>query len=291
MIKSIYRAFPLAATLGLSACTWLNPDVGQTTVQPGEIREHIYIAEPGDTAACRAMITATDYPTSSALDSSAIGLLNWNIMKGRLQNWDQDLNTLAHDKDLVLIQEARSDMESVIEWATGGYWSFAPGYQDGDMLTGVATFSNAEPLARCQLMTFEPWLRSPKATNITRYALSNSEHTLVVVNIHMINFTLGQDGFREQLAKVMDVLAAHNGPVIVSGDFNTWRPARQRILREFMASLNIEPVQFADDYRVRFFGLPLDHVYVGGLKVVSADTHEVDSSDHNPLSLLLYLPI
>ena len=37
------------------------------------------------------------------------------------------------------------------------------------------------------------------------------------------------------------------------------------------------------DERVRFLGYPLDYIFTRGVKVVSATSEVVTSSDHNPL--------
>ena len=126
-----------------------------------------------------------------------------------------------------------------------------------------------------------------KATNITQYALSNTDQTLLVVNIHAVNYSFGLKHYRAQLEAIVDVLVEHAGPIIFSGDFNTWRRGRQKVLSELVDRLDLKPIHFEEDHRVRFLGLPLDHVFVAGLQVVTTHTHEVQSSDHNPISLTL----
>jgi endonuclease/exonuclease/phosphatase (EEP) superfamily protein YafD len=54
-------------------------------------------------------------------------------------------------------------------------------------------------------------------------------------------------------------------------------------------SLDLEMLNFDEDHRKRVFGQPLDHIYVRGLEVVQATTHEVNSSDHNPMSARLQI--
>ncbi len=238
---------------------------------------------------CMEALAQTAAVNISELDSTEIDILIWNIRKGEMRNWREDLDALAADKDLLLIQEASLSMQSENIFGQNGFWSFAPGYSSGDTVTGVATLSLAEPLGHCHLTAYEPWIGTPKATNITQYALSDSNRTLLVVNTHMINFTMGLKEFRAQLAPVIEVLAAHNGPVIFSGDFNTWRPARYRALKDLMSDLSLVAIEFEEDHRVRIFGSVVDHVFVGGLHVRAANTHRLESSDHNPMSIRLSL--
>ena len=55
---------------------------------------------------CRELMAADITSNGAELDSTNIRLLNWNIQKQRNTNAADDLNALALDKDLVLIQEA-----------------------------------------------------------------------------------------------------------------------------------------------------------------------------------------
>jgi endonuclease/exonuclease/phosphatase (EEP) superfamily protein YafD len=217
---------------------------------------------------------------SRELDSSRIRLVSWNIKKGQLAHWNEDLDILATGQNLVLTQEAAWQSDSL---AGMSHWAFAPGYRNRKLLSGVMTYSSSEPLTQCNLTSWEPWLRTPKATNITEFGLTGTDETVLVVNIHSINFTFGVTDFRQQLEQIRPVLAAHGGPIIFSGDFNTWRKKRADILQTFADNFDLVPVDFADDYRKVFLGQPLDHIYVRGLQVGASETQKLDSSDHNPL--------
>ena len=140
---------------------------------------------------------------------------------------------------------------------------------------------------RRNLTCWEPWLATPKATNITEYALSNTAETLLVVNIHAINFTLGTRQFMKQIDKVRKILDNHKGPIILSGDFNTWRKKRMQVLDALAEEHKLDALSFQEDHRKVVFGQLLDHIYVRSLKVEKSGTHSVNSSDHNPLSATL----
>ena len=151
----------------------------------------------------------------------------------------------------------------------------------------MLTISDAAPLVQCNLQALEPVLRTPKATLVTEYALAGRDENLLVVNMHVVNFTMGLAAFQAQLSDASDVVAQHRGPVILTGDFNTWRQARLDLLGSIIDAHGLEAVDFPDDARKRFLGKPLDHVYVRGLDVVSATTYETDTSDHNPMRVWL----
>jgi endonuclease/exonuclease/phosphatase (EEP) superfamily protein YafD len=233
---------------------------------------------------CRELIAANITATGDAFDSGNIRLLNWNIQKQRNGDAGNDLNELASDRDLVLIQEASLREETINDVDSSKHWSFAPGYLLDGEVTGVMTMSSIKPLTQCSFVTLEPVLRTPKATSITEYALSDTELTLAVVNMHVVNFSLGLKAFREQIDNVQRVLESHNGPIILSGDFNTWRKQRMLVLQQMTDNLGLSAVDFSDDKRVRMMGNLLDHLYVRGLSATDARTEAVTTSDHNPMS-------
>lgn len=219
------------------------------------------------------------------LDSSRIRLINWNIQKSSQQGWHSDFEQLSLGRDLVLIQEASLHERFLAAPSKAAFWSFAPGYKD----TGVMTFSSAQPSMHCSLLSWEPWLRTPKATNITEFALTDSEETLMVVNIHAVNFTLGIEAFARQIRMAYDIIEHHQGPIIFSGDFNTWRPERYQLLDTMLSQLGMNALGFEIDQRKRVFGQYLDHIYVRDLDVVEAASLHVVSSDHNPMTVTLSL--
>jgi len=221
--------------------------------------------------------------TSPALESSHIRLVSWNVKKGQRSQWREDLDNLSSDMDLILMQEAALPKDTRHPLTGIDHWAFAPGYRDNALLTGVMTYSNSEPLTQCNLTSWEPWLGTPKATGITEYGLTDTTATLMVINIHAINFTFGVAAFQEQLERIRPILAAHQGPVILSGDFNTWRKKRLAILDALAGDFSLQPLEFEEDHRKTFFGQHLDHIYVRGLKTGVTGTRRVETSDHNPL--------
>lgn len=226
------------------------------------------------------------------LDSSDIRMVNWNIQKGGDPDWHADLSTFADEPHLMIFQEAAFEMDAWDVVASDHFRSFAPGWRTlgpSGLVTGVMTLSAVEPMASCVLVSREPWLRSPKTTMITEYGLTESDESLLVVNIHAINFTITNKDFREQVRRALTVAHGHSGPVLLSGDFNTWHWRQSRILHEMAMSQDLAPLDFDEDHRKRAFGQPLDHIYVRGLRVIDATSIPVDSSDHNPMSATLSL--
>ena len=242
-----------------------------------------------DASACAADLTGVSRHTGQELDAHDFSVVNWNIQKGQDPDWAGDLTRLATEPDLLILQEASPLHDAWSTLAPHHYHSFARGYGSERSASGVMTVSSVLPLSECDLVSREPWLGTRKATLVTEYGLTGTNQTLLVVNIHGINFTFGVRDLRAQFEQVRSVIANHRGPVLFSGDFNTWRDARTRMLEDVIAGLGLTQLAFATDHRKRFFGRPLDHIYVRGLDTTHATTRDLDSSDHNPMSVRLAL--
>jgi endonuclease/exonuclease/phosphatase (EEP) superfamily protein YafD len=242
-----------------------------------------------DPLTCSSQLVGSSRSAQGELDSGDIRMVNWNIQKGGDPQWTTDLAKFQGDPDLMVLQEAPLNSNAWDIVSADQYHSFSPGYRTSRSLTGVMTVSAVKPLTQCNFVSVEPWLRSPKATVITEYGLTDTDQTLVVVNIHAMNFTFGAHDFRMQIKRALSVLNNHAGPILLSGDFNTWSGKRSETLNEMTDSLGLKKLGYDEDHRKRFMGQPLDHIYIRGLKVLEATTRKVDSSDHSPMSARLSL--
>jgi len=242
-----------------------------------------------DTAACIAQLGQDRGAAPGTLDSANISVVNWNIQKGRNTRWVEDLDAVGMQPDLLILQEASVRTNIWRDLVPGHHESFAEGFGPDWSPSGVMTVSAARPLTECDLVAHEPWFGTRKATLITEYALSGTNDTLLVVNIHGINFALGISDLEKQFAQAKEVIAEHDGPVVFSGDFNTWRRQRAQMLEQMLAELGLTALDFDVDHRKRFFGWALDHIYVRGLYSEYATTLQSDASDHNPMAVRLRL--
>jgi endonuclease/exonuclease/phosphatase (EEP) superfamily protein YafD len=223
------------------------------------------------------------------LAHDAIRLFSWNVQKNTGADLLTDMARLAKGADLILLQEATRGLLAMSRLRDRYYRAFSPGYRSSSVVSGVVTASKIPPLTQCSFENIEPWIRSPKATNVTQYSLGDRDATLLVVNLHLINFTVGVSDMEAQLNEALRVIEGHQGPVIVSGDFNTWSRSREKTVAVALARLRLTAVGFQTDLRKRVFGRALDHVYVRGIEIVDGTSHAVRSSDHNPISVLLRL--
>lgn len=227
-------------------------------------------------------VITRDRSQGDALAGDRIRLLVWNVHKGSDDEWIGDFRTMAADSDLVLLQEAHLHDEFTSGLVGLPRWDLVQAWRWRRAPTGVLTASDATPLSVRALEAREPLLRTDKSALVTEYRLAGSAQSLLVANVHAINFTVDTKAFRAQLAAVAGLLAAHDGPAILSGDLNTWRDARRQIVQELVAQLQLQEVAF-DGPRKQFGRFPLDHVYYRGLELLSAEVPAVGSSDHNPL--------
>jgi endonuclease/exonuclease/phosphatase (EEP) superfamily protein YafD len=277
---------PFALAMVAAGCaTQGSPAIAQISAGAFDL----HTVNPVGVEACRAALGTTAPSDGPALDAGRIRVANWNVKKKSRPSWQTDFKEIVAGSDLLLLQEASLREDTINDIDATRHWSFAPGYRAGRQISGVLTLSTAAPVTRCSLVAIEPVLRTPKATSVTRYRLSSGSESLVVINVHAVNFSFGLGAFRDQFEQIRSVLDLHDGPVILSGDFNTWRQARLDIVDTLATDLGLEAVSFEHDHRVSRFGQRLDHLFVRGLDIVSAETMPVTTSDHNPMSATLRL--
>ncbi len=218
-------------------------------------------------------------------------VLVWNVYKGGEETWDADMRDIGKGFELFVVQEFFLDDDSRETFEEVGdadsEWRFASSFFDvDDIPTGVATGSlvaSAEARA-LRSPVVEPVLSTPKMVLITTYDLAWDEEDLMVVNVHAINFRLG-GSFEAHMDAIEAAVAAHPGPMVVAGDFNTWSPGRHRTLEEMAERLGLSRVEPEADERGL---LKLDHVFTRDLTVHGARfVNGLDSSDHAPIAVAL----
>lgn len=248
------------------------------------LRSPVTLGEAG--GQCTAALTAAG--PDNALPGQ-LEILSWNIQKASNTGWAEDLAELAGGIDLAFIQEASLQAQIPAVFQAPLHQEFAAGYTTGSQETGVMTLSSGSPSLHCNLTIREPWLGTPKATSVTQFALADREDRLLAINLHAVNFALGLEDFRRQFGALDELLANHQGPVILAGDLNTWSSQRQALVDEFAEKYGLGPVAFSPDRRSTAFGRALDHIYIRGMRPLAAQVIEVSTSDHNPLRVSLSL--
>ena len=147
-------------------------------------------------------------------------------------------------------------------------FAMAPNIETAKKHFGVVTASSAtpKPLRQCLTQTRECGWMTHKTALITQHKLTDNQ-TLIHVNIHAINFVT-HALFNKELRILWVQLAQHQGPMIVSGDFNTWNTTRLKILFQATQQLNLQPVPFTDSRLIKtLLRQPLDHIFYRGLQL------------------------
>ncbi len=221
-------------------------------------------------------------------------LLCWNVHKEMgqprfLETFGRLLERYA--PELLLLQEAVLDAATV--GRLEGY-SFAVSVNIGmkKRSYGVLTAGRCrfDDIVGIKTLRREMHVTTRKSLLITTHPFADGE-TLTVVNLHAINF-VSAAVFAEETERLREKIASVEGPLVVTGDFNTWSGKRMHHLERFAAAVGLKKAALEDDHHVkRLFSKPLDHLFYRGLKLTMAravDTGRV--SDHNPIVAAFSLP-
>lgn len=222
-----------------------------------------------------------------SLDADHIVLYSWNIYKQKLENSIPELSYMLGKADIVLLQEAR-ESETLMSMIESNEFKaiHVVAFKDGYYANGVMTISKIAPLNYTAQKYSEPWIRFPKSGLISTYSLSNGQQ-LMVANFHAVNFSLGLKDFIQQLRTIFVILQKHSGPIILGGDFNTWKKSRYLYIKRMIRELNLKEIDYPIDQRTKVMGKILDHIFIRGLQIKEAKTYNISASDHNPIRLKL----
>ena len=212
------------------------------------------------------------------LASSHFQLVNWNVHKGQDKGWQEDLERLSKQADFVLLQEATQHQNL----STFSTTLFVSSFSFKDLLSGVKTFTNTQPEWYCGGGVAEPLIQIPKVASVMSFPLEKGD-SLLLINVHLINFEWGISAYQAQLEQLFSFVENYQGPIIMAGDFNAWNEERLNLVNNLIQKYGLDSVALSQDERVRFLGYPLDYIFMRGVKVVSATSEVVTSSDHNPL--------
>jgi endonuclease/exonuclease/phosphatase (EEP) superfamily protein YafD len=276
LLKNIATVISLCT---LTGCVAVPPDTTIASRHNGDstARHRAEECAPAPTVA----VQGNPGPDSASASDRTFSLLSWNIYKAQRPGWEIDLRRFADGKDLVLLQEAISDVKFLDTLNGSGIgWEMVHAFQINDTTAGVLTGARIAPAGSCGLRVAEPVIRLPKSVLVSRFPISGSAQPLVVANLHGINS--GFDGYRRQLARLREVLAGHTGPLLVVGDFNTWSAAREKVVADFAVSLGLRQANLRRQPS-RFFGRVIDHIFYRGLEMLDSGAVPVTSSDHDPL--------
>lgn len=218
--------------------------------------------------------------TNPPIVPSKISVIVWNMYKGKRLK-DKHLPFKLFDYDFSLIQE---DSDFIIneKLKGSGQHYFLPTFKKASLKTGVSIISQyiANEVYGFHSHFKEPLLITPKSALIADFG------KLRIINIHSLNF-VGFEEWQKQLEKILPYSSTPEF-VIFGGDFNTWSDERLNYLKEVMKREGLSMVEFKKDLRTKHFGNIVDHIFVKGFTLRSAEILPLeDYSDHNALEVVL----
>ena len=260
------------------------------------------------TVTCRGKETVqvSEFPDQAQALPSMVTIVNWNAQKGKNPQFASDLKLLLEQEqpDIVLLQEARVDLFEPEQM--GGYFAEIWSYPwPGGKSIGVLTLPRVPPV-RVEPVTTkyrELGVTAPKVSLVTEYPLSNGKN-LLAVNVHLLNFEVWSlKKISHQLQDLKKIMAAHHGPIVMAGDFNTWNQKRLDLVKEVTRNVKLKEVtdfpegRTTGDTRSEFWNevlgverdLPLDRVFFLGFSPTSARVLNYYTSDHKPILVKLEL--
>lgn len=260
------------------------------------------------TASCRGKgaVQVSEFSDPSRTLPAIITIVNWNAEKGEHPQFISDLRLLLKREkpDLVFLQEARADFYKPQQM--GGYLAESWSYPwPGGPTFGVLTLSRVPPIRVKPVPTKyrEFDVTAPKVSLITEYPLANGE-TLLALNVHLLNFEFWSlEKIRHQLEDLKAIMARHQGPIVMAGDFNTWNRARLDLVKEITKEVKLKEVtdfpkgRTTGDTGWEFWNealgvegdLPLDRFFFSGVNPITARVLKYDTSDHKPILVRLKL--
>lgn len=213
-----------------------------------------------------------------------INVLSWNVHKLQNPAAIGEVIGYSFESNIMFLQEAVENNDLL---NSKPFSSFVMGYKTKEFNSGVLTLSDFPIVVRCSYLHTEPWLRTPKATNILLLDIDGV--LLLTANIHSINFTLRTKIFEEQLSAIQKIFIAFNGPVVFGGDFNTWSARRFKALTRIANSANLTEVEYREGVRKQVFGSSLDRFFIRDIKIIKSKSRASTTSDHNPIFVTLEL--
>lgn len=228
-----------------------------------------------------------------------ITLLSWNAQKGSHEEFEAQLKKVQaqFNPSVLMLQEATESLSKNID--QGGVFARSWRYPwPGGDTVGVYTAAVAQTVRSHSLPSRhrEFAVTSPKVSLANQYQLLDGR-TLLAINAHCLNFERWGTGRLEaQLDDMGQMIARHDGPVLLAGDFNTWSEQRNSLLLYETSKLGLtELAAFSGQRKTGDHGeqlnellginpkLPLDRVFYRGLRPLSAEVLKAKASDHQAL--------
>lgn len=228
--------------------------------------------------------------SSHQLNSKNLNILVWNLYKGRNKEFPAVFAKLAKDRDVILLSEVINEapISTSLAKLTNFSWDMAAAFlMKNKVATGTAigSYAEARNVRFYRTKDVEPFVKSPKATTLTEYAIPGSTKTLLAISIHGINWD-GDDSMVRQLEMMMPDIEKHQGPIVFAGDFNFKNPTRLKLAQQILGRAGVTRVPWQNPNTKK----QLDDAFTRGVKVHKArliNDYIDKGSDHPAIELQL----
>jgi len=222
--------------------------------------------------------------------SKVFGVFCWNVYKQTLNKKFEPLMLRLlqeNPADIILFQEAKikKDIQHCI--IPNYPYVCAPNIETKKNYYGVLNASDVKIREANAFLSRikEPVFKTHKSTLVNLYKLNNQK-TLLVANVHAINFRTNKY-YSKELHELFDLLLEYDGPMIVAGDFNNWNLSRTTLLQKLVANLKLQPVELDIFHQKRIKSVldySIDNIFYRDLHLVEAKTINTGRfSDHIPI--------
>ena len=156
-------------------------------------------------------------PETGGIDPSSFTVLSWISHRGGHRDWNRDLVALGSGADIILLQEAALEPALDTQLDLGAnQWLMATAFKLDQKEVGVMSAARVVPQAFCVAREPEPLFKIPKIGLAASYPLAGLETSLLVVNIHIVNYTINVDAVQRQIGALEQIVRAHQGPPVIS---------------------------------------------------------------------------
>lgn len=213
-------------------------------------------------------------------------LICWNLQKVDFSHYlNRRIEDLLDIEEMHILSMQEARIQPQQNSFFGLPFHMSPNIETKTNVYGALTASShkQKPFGQFLTRTKELGLTTHKPTIITQHPLNNGQ-TLTHINIHAINF-VPHLAFKKELALLVQKIQDIKGPMIFSGDFNTWNNTRLNTLLRLTKQLNLTKVEFDDITPIKTLNRqPLDHIFYRELSLIKSQAINVTHiSDHNPI--------
>lgn len=215
------------------------------------------------------------------------GLLCWNVQKKNLgYRFNRFLSDLLerYRIELLALQEVKLNLFAA-SLPGNFHFSCAPNIRFLNHIYGVLNGSCIPENDSFSLLSShrEGMIQTRKSAIFSTYMLHNGE-TLLMLNLHAINFRTTKV-YHKEIDIIFNSIRHHQGPMIVTGDFNSWNKQRMDYLMKLSGALKLQNSEIEHSHLIKsFMNHKLDHIFYRGLRLIESHAVDVQNlSDHNAL--------